>query len=232
MYRFCCDLGYAPEPVEKEQVLAGLKDFDVLLIPADDCYHAERDERLESALRLFAGRGGTVIHSAGAEAAEFAFDIRKQRTENTGYHYCEEGGLLSTETVYAMQTGEAAAYWCGSNLAAATMMNIGQGKVCSFGFMPGYQYIAKKAPHVPPQQRNNALYPFTHMEHNLFRDWLLQASAPDQQPALKDVECASFENGRIIVNHRSTPIRLSGQAQVLAGHSCVWIDRHGKEIFA
>ena len=84
----------------------------------------------------------------------------------------------------------------------------------SFGFMPGYQYASRTAPHVPLSQRNNALYPYTHMEHNPLAEILLRHTRPDAPIAMKDVECAVFERGTVVVNHRSTPVRLPGAAAV------------------
>ena len=233
LYHFCCDHGYAPDIVEKPDVLTGLSGYDILLIPSNDCWHVQRDPAMEDALRRYVSNGRTIIHSSLAEPALFAFGQQMCKTENTGYLYCGEGGLLSKETVYAPSAGEPLALWCGSGLPCVSRMQIGQGQVFSFGFMPGYQYIAKQAPHVPPEQRNHALYPFTHMEHNVLRDLLQQYSQPMYPDGMKDVELASFDNGWIVVNHRSTPVRVPfagkwirscpGLPGILSGHSAVWI---------
>ena len=84
----------------------------------------------------------------------------------------------------------------------------------SFGFMPGYQVAARTAPHVPLSQRNNALYPYTHMEHNPLAEILLRHARPDAPMAMKDVECAVFEHGTVVVNHRPTPVTLPDAAAV------------------
>ena len=229
LFRFCCDRGYAPELAEKAEVLAGLPDTAVLLIPADDCYRTEREPALEEALRSFCGRGGTVIHSAGAGPAELAFGIGRHRTENSGYIYRGEGGLLSPGTAWVPEGGEALARWCADGQAAVTVARWGSGRVCSFGFMPGAQYAARKAPHVPPRQRNNALYPFTHMTRNPLEDLLREAAPPDMPLSLRDVECAAFEHGHILVNHRSVPVTLIN-GQTLPGHGCAWVGAQGEVI--
>lgn len=89
--------------------------------------------------------------------------------------------------------------------------------------MPGYQYAARTAPHVPLSQRNNALYPYTHMEHNPLAEILQRHTQPDAPIAMKDVECAVFEHGTVVINHRSTPVTLpasekpEGQQMICGG---------------
>lgn len=113
----------------------------------------------------------------------------------------------------------------------------GKGCVYSFGFMPGYQVAARTAPHVPTSQRNNALYPFTHMEHNPLREILLAHAEPDTPIAMKNVECAPFEHGLVVINHRATPVKVDSCGQwhrqqdmtgdVLPAHSAVFIHKEG-----
>lgn len=215
LYRACCDLGFAPDIVEAPDVRAGLDGYDVLLIPADDCYHAQRDTAMEAALRSFVERGGVVIHGQHAVAAELAFDLHPAATDSKCYTYQDEGGLL-LGAPYVSYPGEALAAWREDSTNCISRSTFGKGCVYSFGFMPGYQYAARTAPHVPPTQRNNALYPLTHMEHNPLRDVLLAHAAPDTSIALKDVECAAFEHGLIVINHRSTPVELPVEGDIIA----------------
>lgn len=49
MYKACRDFGYEPEMLEMPDILSG-SDADILLIPADECYHILRDTRAEEAL--------------------------------------------------------------------------------------------------------------------------------------------------------------------------------------
>lgn len=234
LYRFCCDLGFAPDVVEAQDVIAGLADYDVLLIPADDCYHAQRNPAMEAALRAFVEKGGTVIHGQHAEAAELAFDLYPTATESTCYTYKGEGGLL-LGAPYVSYPGECVAAWREDSTNCISHNAVGKGWVYSFGFMPGYQYAARTAPHVPQSQRNNALYPFTHMEHNPLREILLRHTTPDTPFAMKDVESAAFKHGVIVINHRSTPVILpiSGMRHsqlpiwggVLPAHSAAFIQK-------
>lgn len=214
-YRACCDLGFAPDLVEKPDVLAGLQGYDVLLIPADDCYRTQRDAAMEAALRTFVEQGGVVIHGQYAEAAELAFGLAAACTDSRCYTYRDEGGLL-LGAPYVSYPGETIAAWREDGRSCISRNTFGKGCVYSFGFMPGYQAAARTAPHVPPSQRNNALYPLTHMERNPLRDILLAHAAPDTPIAMKDVEAAAFEHGLIVVNHRSTPVTLPIGGKIIA----------------
>ena len=206
-YRACCDLGFAPDMVETPDMLAGLAGCAALIIPADDCYHAQRDPAMEAALRAYAERGGVVIHGQHAEAAELAFGLHPAATESTCYTFRGEGGLL-LGAPYVSYPGETLAAWRENGANCISRNAYGKGFVYSFGFMPGYQVAARTAPHVPPSQRNNALYPLTHMAHNPLREILLSHAQPDTPVAMKDVECAAFEHGLVVINHRSTPVKL------------------------
>ena len=234
LYRCCCDLGFEPDMVEAQDVIAGLASYDVLLIPADDCYHAQRDAAMEAALRTFVEQGGVVIHGQYAEAAELAFGLAAASTESRCYTYRGEGGLL-LGAPYVSYPGETIAAWREDGANCISRNRFSKGYVYSFGFMPGYQAAARTAPHVPPSQRNNALYPLTHMERNPLRDILLAHASPDTPVAMKDVEAAAFEHGLIVVNHRSTPVTLESVGQwhsqqpasggVLSAHSAVFIQQ-------
>lgn len=142
LYHQCCDLGFAPDVVEAENVFLGLDGYDVLLIAADDCYHAQRDARMEEALRGYVRGGGVVIHGQHGEAAELAFGMTAQETCSTCYTYAGEGGLL-LDAPYVSYPGEAVAAWREDGSACISRTALGKGTVYSFGFMPGYQYAAR-----------------------------------------------------------------------------------------
>ena len=207
LFHALCDAGFSPDMVEARDVIDGIEDRDVLLIPADDCYPVRRDLRLEEALRAFVHNGGTVIHGLWGKAAEFAFSLRPCTTDGACYTYQGEGGLVLGDS-FVSYPGEPLALWREDGKSCISRTAVGRGAVYSFGFMPGYQFAARHSPHVPYSQRNNALYPLPHMEHNALKDILARAARRDVPFAMKDVECAEFENGLLAVNHRSTPARL------------------------
>ncbi|MDD6143931.1 MAG: beta-galactosidase [bacterium] len=225
LYHLCCDLGFAPDLVEKQDVVAGLG-CDVLLIAADDCYHAQRDEAMEEALRQYAARGGVIIHGQHGEAAECAFGLALASTQSVCYTYQEEGGLL-LGAPYVSYPGRTLAAWREDGRNCISRTAFGKGCVYSFGFMPGYQYAARTAPHVPLSQRNNALYPFTHMRHNPLKKLLISHAQPDTPIAMKDVECAAFEGGLVVVNHRSTPVTV--MEHTIQGHSALFLEAESNE---
>lgn len=220
LYHLCCDLGFAPDIAEKQDVIAGLS-CDVLLIAADDCYHAQRDPVMEEALRQYVQRGGVVIHGQHGEAAEWAFGLAPKATQSACYTYENEGGLL-LGAPYVSYPGETLAVWREDGQNCVSRSAFGNGCVYSFGFMPGYQYAARTAPHVPLSQRNNALYPFTHMRRNPLKEILLRHVQPDAPVAMKDVECAAFEGGLVVVNHRSTAVTV--MEHTIQGHSALFVE--------
>lgn len=231
LYKACRDFGYDPEIVELPDLTAGLE-ADMLLIPADECYHAMRDEDAEEALRDFVRSGGRILHGPDADIVRLAFGIRPAATVGTCFTYRTEGGLLSGHG-FVSWPGEPLALWRedGQNCISRTVY--GGGEIFSFGFSAGYQYASRTAPHVPLSQGNAALYPAVFMEHQPLRDILLDTVEQDAPFALREVECTRFRQGWVVVNHRSTPVAipLSGKwyaAQecrpgTLPGHSAVYI---------
>jgi hypothetical protein len=87
---------------------------------------------------------------------------------------------------------------------------------------------------VPYSQGRKELYPLPLMEHEMLREILEKAAAPEVPFAGKDVESTWFEHGLVIVNHRSAPLRLDvkgkcrfsqpGPEGTLPGHSCVFVE--------
>ena len=231
LYKACRDFGYDPEILEIPDLVTGL-DADVLLIPADECYHALRNMQAEDALRWFVRDGGVVIHGPDADIVRSAFDLQPSDTAGTCLTYNGEGGLLSGSR-FVSWPGEVLAIWREDQRNAISKTAYGQGTVYSFGFLPGYQYASRTAPHVPFSQQNNELYPVAFMQHQPLYDFLAKHAKPDAPFAMKDVECSAFSHGWIVVNHRSTPITLplkgvwhSSQESLsgkLPAHSSVWI---------
>ena len=86
LYKACRDFGYNPEIVEIPDLLAGL-DADVLLIPADECYHAMRNQKAEEALRRFSDQGGSIVNGPDADIVRLAFDLSPVVTSSTCFPY-------------------------------------------------------------------------------------------------------------------------------------------------
>ena len=236
LYKACRDFGYDPEIVEIPDLLAEL-DADVLLIPADECYHAMRNEKAEEALRRFSDQGGSIVHGPDADIVRLAFDLSPAATSGTCFTYQNEGGLLSGHG-YVSWPGEAIAVWREDGTPCVSSRKYGHGMLYSFGFPMGYQYASHAAPHVPFSQKNNELYPVIMMKHQLVRDILLDTAEMDAPFAMKGVECSCFSHGCVAVNHCSTPVSIpfegiwhgtqESSPGILPGHSAVFIEREEK----
>lgn len=80
--------------------------------------------------------------------------------------------------------------------------------IYGFGFLSGFQYASRTAPHDPFSQRNNELYPVALMKHQPLRDVFVQHTRSYAPFAMPSVECSTFSNGWVVVNHRSTPVSI------------------------
>ena len=232
LYKVCRDNGYDPEMVEIPDLLAGL-DADILLIPADECYHCLRNEAAERALRDFVRSGHAVVHGPDADIVRLAFDLVPTETAGTCFTYRGEGGLLS-QSRFVSWPGDLLAAWREDGKNAISKTAYGKGTLYSFGFLPGYPYASRTAPHVPVSQGNRELYPVAFMQHPPIPDLLRAHAVPDAPVAMKDVEITAFEHGYVAVNHRSTPVSLplpgrwhgtqESGSHVLPAHSAVFIE--------
>lgn len=115
----------------------------------------------------------------------------------------------------------------------------GMGAVYSFGVQIGASYAAKNIPHVPYEQGNKEMYPIIQSRTTLIKDILNHYLMPVSGICERGIETGVFENGMVIVNHRSTPYVLPKAYRkeryqylfhcvqdgkgVLAGHEAVWV---------
>ncbi len=73
------------------------------------------------------------------------------------------------------------------------------------------------------------------MEHNPLLEIMLCHATPDTPITMKDVETAAFEQGLVVINHRSTSVKLNISGEwhsqqpasggILPAHSAVFIQR-------
>ena len=77
LYHQCCDLGFAPDIVEAEDVRSGLDGYDVLLIAADDCYHAQRNMQMEEPCAALSA--GAAWSSTGSTARRRSWPSASRR---------------------------------------------------------------------------------------------------------------------------------------------------------
>ena len=109
----------------------------------------------------------------------------------------------------------------------------------SFGVEIGASYAAKNIPHVPYEQGNREMYPIIQSKTTLVKDILERYLTPASGISERGIETGVFENGMVIVNHRSTawelpetyktecyqtPVaRTADDRGILPGHSAVWV---------
>lgn len=77
----------------------------------------------------------------------------------------------------------------------------------------GASYAAKNIPHVPYEEGNKEMYPVIQAGITLIQDILDQYIQPAGGIRARGIETGVFENGMIIVNHRSTPYVLPQKYQ-------------------
>lgn len=142
---------------------------------------------------------------------------------------------------YSDGGGCCVAEYAGGELAEGMGTECGEemGTVYSFGVRIGASYAAKNIPHVPYEQGNKEMYPIIQSKTALIRDILDRYVTPVSGIRERGIETGVFENGMVIVNHRSTPYILPEKYKVekyqypyhavvdgkgvLAGHEAVWV---------
>ena len=239
-YRMCCDLGYSAEVIDRGGVLRGLEQLKVLIVPADDCYYLERDCEAEKRIFDWVRGGGILVHGPEPEELAEFFGISRKRTDRApiagmskdddrilvqGPVYAEFGGEKLATFLSESKTDSESASVQGHG-GAVTRTEYGKGSIYSFGFLYGYSYIAKIAPHVPRKQRNNELYPLSLSRQTWLFDILQGAGLCPQPNAGRGIETALFEGGEIVVNHTSYPFRLEN-GEVLGARQARFLPAEG-----
>ncbi len=250
-YRLCCDLGYQVDVISYHEVEKGvLSDYQVLIAAANDCYFVMEHKRAEVRIREWVREGGVFLHGPMDMVAETCFGILGEECEKTPYSY-EVVMIPQGERFCRYMDGKRVAeYIEGKGCCVAEYSGdllrekMGEeravlGRVYSFGVQIGASYAAKNIPHVPYNCGNQEMYPFVLAKTRLVQDILESCKRPISGIAEKGIETGVFENGMIIVNHRSTPYLLKKRYRVeqyqyrnvcrqdgygvLAGHSAVWV---------
>ncbi len=252
-YKICCDLGYQVDVISTHQIEQGaLADYKVLIVPANDCYAAVPHQRSETQIREWVREGGVLLHGPKDALVQSCFGIYGEECEKTPYRYgkviipqgeafCRYDGGNSIAD-YLDEAGCCVAEYTGevlAEMAEGTAEEAFRGAVYAFGVQIGASYAAKNIPHVPYRQGNREMYPMIQSKTTLIQDILGRYIKPESGICERGIETGVFENGMIIVNHRSTPYTLpkkyeiekyqypdAGKVEgkgVLAGHSAVWV---------
>lgn len=251
-YRLCCDLGYQVDVISNHEIEKGmLTEYKILIVAANDCYFAAEHSIMEKKICSWVCEGGVVIHGPGDLLAQNCFGIVGEECEKKPYHYgktiiaqgeafCQyHGGKMIAP--YVDDGGCCAAKYQGAELAEkmGVKRTSVMGSVYSFGVQIGASYAAKNIPHVPYEQGNAEMYPIIQSRTTLIKDILFDHVIPVSGISERGIETGVFENGMVIVNHRSTPYILpekykieryqypfhavKDEKGVLAGHEAVWV---------
>ena len=250
-YKICCDLGYQVDVISNHEIEAGaLQDYKVLVVPANDCYFAVEHETMEEKLKNWVAEGGVVLHGPENMLVQNCFGITGETCEKTPYVYgkviiaqgeafCRyQGG--EEIAPYVDGVGSCVVKYAGEELGQRMELSAGNpGAVYSFGVEIGASYAAKNIPHVPYAQGNKEMYPIIQSRTTLVKDILARHVTPASNICQRGIETAVYENGMILVNHRSTPFVLPqkyreeiyqypwhGEQEgkgILSGHEAVWV---------
>ena len=248
-YELCCDLGYQVDVISTHQVLEGaLPEYRILIVPANDCYHAAAHTSSEKRIREWVQGGGVLLHGPGDALAASCFGIAGEACEKMPYQY---GKVIipQGESFCRYHGGKSVAdYIDGAGCCVAEYAKdiltdkYGapcSGAVYSFGVQIGAAYAAKNIPHVPYGQGNKEMYPLVQSKTTLVKDILRNYLIPAGGICERGIETGVFENGMVIVNHRSEPYVLpqnggtycyqyppnrQDNKEILAGHSAVWVN--------
>ena len=205
------DLGWHVDILHPMQVAAGaLTGCKHLVVPHNSLYDLGDNTALEAAVKQFVTAGGTVFHGPHCELARHALGIEEDAIEFDCIKWREEIIPHGWSTV-AFRGGKAIGTYIQTGKHAIAQTDIGAGRVFSFGFQYGYSYSRRTMPIVPPGYGRREMHPVILLKETPVA--ALAGPSPQAPMApIKGVEFARFGKHLIIVNHRSSPVDISGIA--------------------
>lgn len=264
-YRLCCDLGYQVDVISSHEIEKGiLSEYRVLIVPANDCYGMLEKRKSEERITDWVKEGGILLHGPNDTPVRFCFGIAGERCEKMPYRYGKtiipqgesfciyHDGIMISDYVdgsccVAQYTGEKLTYMSEGQSEspvsgqAEERRESYRGAVFSFGVEIGASYAAKNIPHVPYEQGNKEMYPIIQSKTTLVKDILERYVTPSGGIRERGIETGVFDNGMVIVNHRSTawvlpekyeteyyqmPVARTADGRgILPGHSAVWVGK-------
>lgn len=231
-YRFLSDYGINTDVTDLKDFTAHRSDYSLLILPEDSMYAFERDEEGEEALRAFVRDGGTLIHSPGSCLAGLAFGIASEEEKPSPVCFSEKA-LITTTMYVSYPDGDVIAPYSLSGRPALVKREYGKGFIISVGFDFGLSYGTKTIPHVPLEEKNNELYPLSLLRECPLAPYIERALGRNVRQE-RDIEVSFFENGYIIVNHRSYPYTISPEGKVygiyndsdtVLPHGCAFVEK-------
>ncbi len=205
------DLGWHVDILHPMQIAAGaLAKYRILVVPHYSLYDLTDHAAMEAAVKEFVTGGGTVVHgphcdlagnALGIEAYDVAFDCIAWREKIIPHGW----------STVAYRQGRAIGTYIQSGAPAITQTDVGAGRVLSFGFQYGYAYCRRTMPIVPPQYGRLEMHPVVLLRETPVAA-LIGPSGNLSIPPMRGVEFARFGKQMVIVNHRASPVDISGIA--------------------
>jgi hypothetical protein len=235
-YQQFTDLGWHVDVLHPDQVVAGaLADYRHLVVPTNSLYDVGDNAALEARVREYAEAGGTVWHGPHCALAERAFGVLEKPVDFDCFAWRGDEVIPHGWSTVAFTTGRPLGRYLRSGEAAVVETRGGRGRVLSFGFQYGHAYARQTMPIVPPEYGKREMHPVVLLEQTPVA--AVAGTSPHAVlPPVKGVEAARFGDNVVVVNHRSSPVPLSGVtphraiAQVpsapgwLAAHSAVYLE--------
>jgi hypothetical protein len=207
-YQQFTDLGWQVDILHPDQVVAGaLRDYRHLVVPTNSLYDLGDNTGLETAVRAFVERGGTVLHGPHCELARRALGIAEEPIGFDCLKWHEELIPHGWSTV-AFAGGRPLATYIQTGRTGLAETRLGTGRVLSFGFQYGYAYSRRTMPIVPPQYGKREMHPVVLLKETPVAALIGPSPLTPFRP-LKGVEFARFGPHLVIVNHRSSPVDIS-----------------------
>lgn len=239
-YKICCDLGYQTDVISRHEIVKGmLDDYRILILPANDCYlaagpdAAAAQRETENLIKVWVHQGGMLIHGPKDDLVKSCFGIEGKECAKMPFLY--QKVIIPQGCEFMTFLGESIADYVdgGGTCIARTPME--QGVIYSFGILMGASYTAKNIPHVPYEQNNKEMYPIIQSKTSLFFDILQSCIKPISGIMQRGIETGVFENGMVIINHRSTPYTVPDyfkechfqypvSERLLMPHTAVWAE--------
>ena len=208
-YQQFTDLGWHVDILHPEQVAAGmLKKYQHLVVPDNSLYDLGSNAALEAAVKQFVEQGGTLFHGPHCGLARRAFGIEEEVVEFDCIRW-EEDVIPHGWSTVAYPSGVAFGKYIQSGKTGIAGSSVGSGYVVSIGFQYGYSYSRNSMPIVPPQYGRREMHPVVLLNQTPVEVLIGTSPLLPIRP-IKGVEFARFGNRLVIVNHRSSPVDISG----------------------
>ncbi len=203
------DLGWHVDILPPTQIAVGaLADYKYLVIPHNSLYDIGDNSALEAAVKLFVSSGGTIFHGPHCELTRRALGIEEEPVGFDCIQWHEQIIPHGWSTV-SYPKGNVIGTYMQSKKTAIAQTDVGRGRVVSFGFQYGYSYSRRTMPIVPPQYGKREIHPIVLLKETpIAAEVGISPSLPIAP--VKGVEFARFGNQLVIVNHRSSPVDISG----------------------